>query len=92
MDGSAIVSVVACESQIGSGALPTRTIRSAGLAVRPAALASSGSALHQIAAAFRALPIPVIGRIQDGAFWLDMRCLDDEAALVAQLTNLGLPH
>lgn len=92
MDGSTIVTVVACESQIGSGALPTRTIRSAGLVVRPAARASSGSALHQIAAAFRALPIPVIGRIQDGAFCLDMRCLDDEAAFVAQLTRLALPH
>jgi L-seryl-tRNA(Ser) seleniumtransferase len=92
MDGSTIVSVVACESQIGSGALPTRTIRSAGLVVRSAARASSGSAPHQIAAAFRALPIPVIGRIQDGAFCLDMRCLDDEAAFVAQLARLALPH
>jgi L-seryl-tRNA(Ser) seleniumtransferase len=92
MDGSAIVKVVACESQIGSGALPTRTIRSAGLAVRPAAKAGAGSALQRIAAAFRALPVPVIGRIQDEAFCLDMRCLDDEATFVAQLAHLTLAH
>jgi L-seryl-tRNA(Ser) seleniumtransferase len=88
MDRSMIVSVVACESQIGSGALPTRTIRSAGLALRPAAKAGAGSALQRVAAAFRALPVPVIGRIQDDSFCLDMRCLDDEAAFLAQLTHL----
>ena len=92
LDGAAIVSVVACESQIGSGALPTRTIRSAGLAVRPAARAGAGSALQRIAAAFRALPVPVIGRIQDDAFCLDMRCLDDEPAFVAQLAYLARSH
>jgi L-seryl-tRNA(Ser) seleniumtransferase len=82
MDGSA--------SQVGSGALPTRTIPSAGLAVRPAARAGAGNALQRIAAAFRALPVPVIGRIQDDAFCLDMRCLDDEPAFVAQLAHLTL--
>jgi L-seryl-tRNA(Ser) seleniumtransferase len=92
MERSTMVTVVACESQIGSGALPTRTIRSAGLALRPAAGAGAGSALQRIAAAFRALPIPVIGRIQDETFYLDMRCLDDEAAFLAQLPHLTLAH
>jgi L-seryl-tRNA(Ser) seleniumtransferase len=92
MDGSVIVSVAACESQIGSGALPTRTIRSAGLAVRPAARPGAGSALQRIAAAFRALPVPVIGRVQGDAFCLDLRCLDDEPAFVAQLADLTLSH
>ena len=72
--------VVDCESQIGSGALPTRRIQSAGLAIRP------GDA--RLAARFRKLPIPVIGRLQDGAFILDLRCLEDEAAFVAQLAKL----
>jgi L-seryl-tRNA(Ser) seleniumtransferase len=38
----------------------------------------------------RALPVPVIGRIGDGALRLDVRCLlpRDEAALVENLASL----
>ena len=75
-----IVAVIDCESQVGSGAAPTQRLASAGLAIRP------GSA--RLAAAFRALPTPVIGRVQDGAFILDLRCLENEAAFVAQLERL----
>jgi L-seryl-tRNA(Ser) seleniumtransferase len=74
------VEVIDCESQIGSGAAPTRRIASAGLAIRP------GNA--RTAAAFRKLPIPVIGRIQDGAFILDLRCLEDEEVFTSQLDKL----
>jgi len=82
--------VVECDSQVGSGALPTRTIKSAGIAVRPVAKRGQGKVLQRIAAAFRALPTPVIGRVQDDAFFLDFRCLDDEAAFEAQLAGLSL--
>lgn len=81
------VEVIACESQIGSGALPQQMIASAGLAVRPAGR-SSGRALAKLAASFRDLPVPVIGRIGDGALVLDLRCLDDEADFVANLAAL----
>jgi len=74
------VSVIDCESEIGSGAVPTQRIASAGLAIRPGG--------ERLAAAFRALPIPVIGRIQEGAFILDLRCLEDEAGFAAQLGQL----
>ena len=74
------VSVIDCESQIGSGALPTQRLPSAGLAIRP------GTA--KTAAAFRSLPIPVIGRLQDGALILDLRCLEDETAFANQLSRL----
>ena len=85
------VSVVECESEIGSGALPTRTIASVGIAVRPPAGApGSGSALNRIAAAFRALPVPVIGRIHNDALVFDLRCLFDEDGFVAQLSKLEL--
>lgn len=92
----ATVSDVDCDSQIGSGALPTRRIPSAGLALTPAGGKNggkrvSGSALKKMAVAFRALPVPVIGRIQDDAFLLDMRCLEDETAFTAQLPQLDLP-
>ena len=85
----ASVQVVVCESQIGSGALPTRAIPSAGLAIRPLAGRGKGKTLQRIATAFRGLPTPVIGRVQDDTFILDLRCLDDESAFEAQLAGLA---
>jgi len=74
------VELIECESEVGSGAAPTQRLPSAGLAIRP------GSA--KLGAAFRALPMPVIGRLQDGAFILDLRTLEDEAAFITQLAKL----
>ena len=88
VEAVASVTVISCSSEIGSGALPTQEIPSAGLALRPASGRASGRALTGIAAAFRQLPVPVIGRIQDDAFVLDLRCLDDEAAFIEQLSSL----
>jgi len=89
--GFASVETIACESQIGSGALPTRTIPSAGLAIRPNMnKPGSGKSLERISRAFRNLPIPVIGRVQEGAFVLDCRGLEDEAAFTGQLHALRL--
>jgi L-seryl-tRNA(Ser) seleniumtransferase len=79
--------VIACASQIGSGSLPVDSLPSAGIAVEHVGKAK-GSQAQRIAGAFRALPCPVIGRIKDGAFVMDLRCLDDEAAFVAQLPQL----
>ena len=87
------VELVDCSSQIGSGALPLETLPSAGLALKPAGKAS-GSAVEGLAAAFRALPLPVIGRISQGALLFDLRCLEDEAAFTSQLSQLkpGADH
>jgi L-seryl-tRNA(Ser) seleniumtransferase len=82
------VEVAACASQIGSGALPLETLASAALAIRPAGDASGG-ALNALAACLRALPVPVIGRIAEGALLLDLRCLEDEAGFLASLAALG---
>jgi L-seryl-tRNA(Ser) seleniumtransferase len=38
--------------------------------------------------ALRRLPVPVVGRIEDKALLLDLRCLDDEGAFVANLVKL----
>lgn len=81
------VAVTACASQIGSGALPLETLPSAGLAIRPAGK-GTGSAVERLAAAFRAVPVPIIGRIAQGALIFDLRCLEDEALFAAQLDAL----
>lgn len=86
--GGYAVAVTDCASQIGSGALPQQTIPSAGLAIR--AQQGGGGALTALAAALRALPMPVIGRIEDQALVLDLRCLEDEARFVANLATLAL--
>ncbi|MEO6362563.1 MAG: L-seryl-tRNA(Sec) selenium transferase [Caldimonas sp.] len=77
------VQTLDCDSQIGSGALPVRTLPSAGLAILP------GNAA--LALAFRRLPVPVLGRLHGGRFLLDLRCLQDEDGFVAQLPGLTAP-
>lgn len=77
------VAVAPMFSQIGSGSLPLDTLPSFGLRIEPRATKrSAGSALGRLATELRSLPIPVIGRVSDGALWLDLRCLDDETAFL----------
>jgi L-seryl-tRNA(Ser) seleniumtransferase len=92
LHGRAHVEAIECRSQIGSGSLPVDLLPSAGIALRPVASGKrSGRQVEQLAAAFRRLPVPVIGRIQDGMLVLDLRMLDDPQALVEQLPQLRLP-
>jgi L-seryl-tRNA(Ser) seleniumtransferase len=87
----ATVAIEPCQSQIGSGSLPVERLASTALVVRPAVgKRGTGGALKRIAAAFRALPIPVIGRVQDDAFVLDLRCLTDEDGFCGQLAKLSV--
>ncbi|WP_395664486.1 L-seryl-tRNA(Sec) selenium transferase [Methylocella sp.] len=86
LGGSFSVEPVACRSQIGSGALPLDAIPSAGLAV---AAAGGGGAIERLAAALRRLERPVVGRIEAGRLILDLRCLEDDEAFVANLQGLA---
>ena len=87
----ALVRVQPCRSQIGSGSLPVERLDSVCLAIgAPAGARGSGSFPERLATAFRALPVPVIGRIEDGQLRLDLRCLEDEQGFVDQLPALGL--
>jgi len=76
--------VTDCASQIGSGALPVDTIPSAGLRLT----GQGGDAPDRLSARFRALPMPVIGHIRDGALVLDLRCLADDVQLLVALKHL----
>ncbi len=89
--GNYAVSSCACASQIGSGSLPVERLASHGFAIRPAKKGrGEGSALERLSAAFRVLPVPVIGRIEDGALVLDLRCLEDESGFIRQLAKLSV--
>lgn len=86
---AAHVAVEPCHSQIGSGSLPVDLLPSACLAITPSVQGrGAGTALNRIAAAFRTLPQPVIGRIEDGALRFDLRLLEEEHDFLAQLEKL----
>lgn len=82
------VGIIALKSQIGSGSLPVDRLPSAGFAIRPQGKKSG--VLNRIEASLRALPRPVIGRIEDGALLLDLRCMNtgEEAEFSRQLAQL----
>jgi L-seryl-tRNA(Ser) seleniumtransferase len=83
------VRVTRCDSQVGSGARPSDRLPSSGVAIRPAVRGrGEGRALEGLSAALRALPLPVIGRVVDGALVLDLRCLEDPAEFLSQLPML----
>jgi L-seryl-tRNA(Ser) seleniumtransferase len=82
------ITVAPCTSQVGSGAIPVETLQSAALVLRPAD--PSRRAVETLSADFRALPRPIIGRIHDGAPWLDLRYLDDRARVIAALKGQQL--
>ncbi|WP_140921198.1 L-seryl-tRNA(Sec) selenium transferase [Limnobaculum xujianqingii] len=72
-----------CLSQIGSGSLPVDRLPSYALTFEPKD--GRGRTLEALAEKWRALPKPVIGRIQEGKLWLDLRCLEDESELLEML-------
>lgn len=89
--GKANAALRACHTQIGSGSLPIDRLPSVCIAVMPPVRGrGEGSALKKIEQAFRGLPVPVIGRIAEGAFCLDLRCLEDKhlSELTSQLGQL----
>lgn len=63
------VTVEDSPAQIGSGAMPEHTLPSVALRIAH----PDGSRVEALSAALRALETPVIGRISQGAVWLDVR-------------------
>ena len=69
--------------QIGSGALPDKTLNSVAVKLRP-----EGMSLSRALKLLRDLPTPVIGRIADDHLWLDLRGADPLDALLTNLAHL----
>src|SRR5262249_36372708 len=64
-------------SQIGSGALPTEEIPTKVIAIESATLGA-----ERIAEKFRRTDPPIVGRIKDGRFLLDLRAVFDDTDLI----------
>lgn len=88
LSGYATLAIEECASQIGSGSLPVESLPSSAIVIRPSGKTGHGRFLNRLAGAFRSLPIPVVGRIEDDALWLDLRCLVDENGFTVQLPQL----
>jgi len=74
------VSLVASEAEAGSGALPVRPLPSRALAVE-----HDDVGAERVAQAFRRATPPVLGRVYQGRFLLDLRGIFDPGALLVAL-------
>lgn len=82
-----------CQSQIGSGALPLDLLDSVAIYLTPETERGETDArLQALARAFRELPKPVVGRINDGRLIFDLRCLQDAESFIEQLQALDIPQ
>jgi len=89
-EGVATASIAPCESEVGSGSLPSDKLQSFAIALQPTGDKRKATTLIEgIAKNCRELPVPVIGRVRDGRLFLDLRCLEDEAGLADQLNSLN---
>ena len=72
--------------QIGSGALPVETLPSVALVLEPLDISAEMFASH-----FRDATVPVVGRIKDDRFWLDLRTIyeREQAWLVETATEVA---
>ncbi|MGD0074568.1 MAG: L-seryl-tRNA(Sec) selenium transferase [Candidatus Binataceae bacterium] len=75
LGGEFQIEIAPATSQIGSGAMPTEELETRVLRVSNPRLSADAIARH-----FRGARPPIIGRIKDGAFHLDLRTVEDPAA------------
>ncbi len=86
----ATVDIEDCLSQIGSGAQPVDLLPSAALVIRPLQARRGGRVIVAIETAMRNLPTPILGRVNKGALWLDLRTIEDASELLSAWSHLML--
>jgi len=86
LSGHCQVELTATLSRVGGGAMPEYNLPSFAIALSPDGPGTAqATSLNQLERDFRALPTPVIGRIEHDRFLLDMRTVrDDEIGPLAR--------
>ncbi len=87
LGGGFRIEVVASTSQVGSGSLPAAELETRALSVTHSELSPDA-----IAALFRRARPPIIGRIKDDAFQLDLRTVEDPAVFAVQFPDTINPN
>jgi L-seryl-tRNA(Ser) seleniumtransferase len=84
------IAVEPCSSAVGGGAMPTAALSSWAVTLC-GALGADAPGADEIDAGLRRAPVPVIGRIEHGRVWLDVRTLapDDTPAVAAAVRALA---
>lgn len=82
-----LVKVCELESEVGSGAMPTKGLPSAGLAISAVQKTASVEGLQQ---RLRLLPVPVIGRLKHDCLFFDLRCVEGAGRVMDALEKLKL--
>ncbi len=77
-------------SQVGSGSLPLDQLPSKAIAISSTKEKGADSHLQKIAGILRQLPMPILGRLNDGQLIFDLRTLDAADALSEQLEEVNL--
>ncbi|HEX2689783.1 MAG TPA: L-seryl-tRNA(Sec) selenium transferase [Kofleriaceae bacterium] len=88
MVGGLEIAVEPCHAAVGGGAMPTGQLASWAVTLRGT---SAGHTADAIDAGLRGARVPVVGRIEDGRLWLDVRTIaaDDVADITAAVRALG---
>lgn len=80
------IELVECQTQVGSGSQPDTFLPSVALCF----IARDGGSLSLLEQHFKQAARPVIGRMSNDQLRLDLRGLDREAELLAELSTLGV--
>jgi L-seryl-tRNA(Ser) seleniumtransferase len=87
LDRDFTIEIVPSTAQVGSGSLPGEELESRALKVTHQVLSAG-----MIAALFRRARPPVIGRISDGAFLLDLRAVEQAASFAVVMPEGPIPR
>ncbi|MGI2059204.1 L-seryl-tRNA(Sec) selenium transferase [Shewanella baltica] len=80
------IELVECQTQVGSGSQPDTFLPSVALCF----IALDGGSLSLLEQKFKQAARPIIGRMSNDQLRLDLRGLDSEAELLAELSTLGM--
>jgi len=70
---SCTITIKETEARVGGGALPEEPLTSWSVVIKPYTIS-----VNHLEEKLRAVPVPVIGRIEEGLYLLDMRTVADD--------------